>query len=95
MKRIKAEKVQCSYDDYTDVMYTLFGDAHDTVSRQTPMGFLVTLSRPEYKIVGVTIMDFLERFGLSTREICVDAGEVDAGEPFVLELPSSTCLVGS
>ncbi len=86
MIRYSADSVKCDYDSYTDVLYVSFRSAPRVICDETPQGYVLRRVRSTGEVVGVTVLDYASRFAPDVTSI-----EVDAPEPFIVELPSLGC----
>lgn len=55
-------QLQYNYDNFSDVLYVSFGKPKKAISVETDDGFLMRYDPFTDKLVGVTIIDFRQRF---------------------------------
>ena len=56
------EKLRFSYDDESDVLYVSIGKPKEAVAIETEIGIFRRESQKTGEVVGVTILDFKERY---------------------------------
>lgn len=86
MIRYQADQLICDYDAFTDVLYVTFRRVAASIGNETPAGFIVRRARPSGEVVGVTILDYVERFGPGARDL-----EIDSSPPFAVALDPVDC----
>ena len=59
---IDGVNVQIEYDEVADVLYISFGDSRPAISSELGDGEFIRVNPFTNKIVGLTIMDFKERY---------------------------------
>jgi len=69
-KRPNNLNLKISYDDFSDVLYISFGDPRPGIATEVNDGDLVRVDPESMEVIGITIMDFKERYmPLSTTTI--------------------------
>jgi uncharacterized protein YuzE len=66
-KILSLKKLQYDYDKISDVLYVSFGKPRKAICRETDDGVLIRLDPFTDKCVGITVVDFKEKFFKSSR----------------------------
>lgn len=66
---------QQRYNRRTDVLVVSLKDAEETITVDTPLGFVIHYSVPEHEPVAVTVWEYCSRFGGRGRTLHIDADE--------------------
>jgi len=56
------EKIKLNYDDQADVLYISIGDPRPGIAIEANDGNFIRYAQGTDKIIGITILDFAERF---------------------------------
>ncbi len=59
--------MQVNYDNFSDVLYISFGKPRPAISVQSDEGYLARYEPFTEKLVGITIVDFREKFFKNKR----------------------------
>ncbi|MBU1183838.1 MAG: DUF2283 domain-containing protein [Proteobacteria bacterium] len=78
-KQIKIPKFDVDYDDYADVLYISFGKPKEGIVCEVAEGDLVRVDPYTDKIVGITILDFKNRYLGTGNDIKASAKAVLPG----------------
>jgi uncharacterized protein YuzE len=68
-KQSKAPKILISYDEGVDVLYISFGKSRPGIARETDDGSLIRFDPYTDEVVGITIMNFKEKYMPKTSNI--------------------------
>ncbi len=60
--KLKNLKPQIKYDDFSDVLYISFGNPSPGIADEIVKGDLIRINPITNEIVGITILDFKERY---------------------------------
>lgn len=68
-KQSKMPKILIDYDARADVLYISFGKSRPGIARETDDGNLIRFDPYSDEVVGITIMDFKEKYMPKTSNI--------------------------
>ena len=75
IKKIKNLNLQIDYDDGADVLYISFGKPRAAISKEVSVGDFVRIDPFTDEVVGVTILDFKERYMSSESSDLIKSAE--------------------
>jgi uncharacterized protein YuzE len=68
-KHSKTPKILIDYDARADILYISFGKSRPGIARETDDGNLIRIDPYSDEVVGITIMDFKEKYMPKTSNI--------------------------
>jgi len=84
------ETVRQFYNQHTDVLTIRWRDAKETVTDDTPSGFIVHYALPEDEAVAVTVLRYCRRFGAEPQML-----HIDTPQPFDIAVQPLSCEKGA
>jgi len=71
-KKILEKKINYNYDRKADVLYVSFGKPQKAICVQKGDGILLRVDPFRDKIVGITVLDFKERFSYPSKKNVIE-----------------------
>lgn len=70
------KNLKIRYDDSADVLYISFGDPRPAIAIEVNVGDLVRIDPSTREVVGITILDFKERYILPSPLVLEDSVKI-------------------